>query len=217
MGEKLREREAATGLLFCRHGDTDYPDDCFYLSPPEIGSEGDPALNPRGRGQADRLGKYLSGLGEVSALYASPTLRTCQTAESAQSHLGGGISLLVAPGLLERSMGEWEGRSAGEIREQDPEGWKRWKTELLSFCPPGGESLTDFGRRIGEAVKEILEKEAGRMVAVLTHVGSIRAATASAPGMPLENGKRLVIPPGSVTRLHYTRSWPNLILLGYRP
>lgn len=211
---KLREKEAATCVLFCRHGATDYPEDRFYPNGSSIGLQKEPGLNEQGLVQAQQLAKYFADLGKLDALYVSPTLRTRQTIEPIAQ--GMGIPVTVIHELKERVMGEWEGCSAEEVQQKDPEGWKRWKTEPLSFTPPGGESLQDFSHRVIQAVNLIVEKEAGRTV-VVTHVGPIRVVTAAALGIPLENCKRLVVAPGSVTRIHYTRSWPNLVLFGYQP
>jgi probable phosphoglycerate mutase len=175
----------------------------------------DPELNEQGRHQAQRLGEYLGELGHVEALYVSPTLRTRQTMQPIAQ--GRNLSVTVIPELGEREMGQWAGRSPQEIQQQDPDGWRRWKTEPLSFAPPGGESLQEFSRRVTRAIDSILEKEAGRTVVVVTHVGPIRVVTAAALGIPLENCKRLVVAPGSVTRIHCTKSWPNLVLFGYQP
>ncbi len=214
---KLREKESETCLLLCRHGDTDFPDDHFYLSTTEAGSEGDPSLNAAGNNQADRLGRYLSGLGEISRLYVSPVLRTRQTMEAVQGHLEKDLSLAILPDLMERRMGTWEGRSAEEIKQETPEDWKRWKSEPLTFQPPGGESLEGFGHRLSKAVETIIQKEREQTAVIVTHVGVIRALVAQGMGMPLENGKRLRIHPGSLTRIHYTKSWANLVLLNYQP
>jgi len=213
-GATLREKEPFTALLFCRHGATDYPENRFYPDRSGTGEQ-QPGLNAQGQLQAERLGKYFAELGKVDALYVSPSLRTRQTLQPIAQ--GRDIPVVVIPELGERGMGLWDGRAAEEIQQKDPEGWRRWKTEPLSFAPPGGESLTDFNHRVNKAVDVILEKEGGRTVAVVTHVGPIRMATAAALGIPLENSKRLVVSPGSVTRIHYTRSWPNLVLFGYQP
>ena len=212
---KLREKEPFTCLIFCRHGETDYPEDRFYPSVSEGELEKKPALNPEGLMQAQRLGKYFAELRALDAIYTSPTVRTRQTMEPIAQ--GREISMAVLPELMERRMGQWDGRSAEEIQREDPEGWKRWKTEPLTFSPPGGESLRDFSHRVVKAVGSILDKETGGTVAVVTHGGPIRVATAEALGIPLENCKRLVVAPGSITRIHYTKSWPNLILFGYQP
>lgn len=213
-GATIREKEPFTALFFCRHGATDYPENRFYPSGP--GGKGeDPALNEEGRDQAQRLGKYLAELGHVDALYVSPTLRTRQTMQPIEQ--GRNLLVTVIPELGEREMGQWAGCSAEEIQQKDPEGWRHWKTELLLFVPPGGESLQAFSRRVTQAVDSIVRKETGRTVVVVTHVGPIRVITAAALGIPLENCKRLVVAPGSVTRIHCTKSWPNLILFGHEP
>jgi broad specificity phosphatase PhoE len=213
-GATLREKEPFTALFFCRHGETDYPENRFY--PSGSGSGGaEPALNENGRLQAKHLERYFEALGKLDALYVSPALRTRQTMDPIAQ--GRDIAVVVIPELGERGMGLWDGCTAEEIQQKDPEGWRRWKTEPLSFAPPGGESLTDFSQRVAKAVGMILEKEGGRRVIVVTHVGPIRVATAQALGIPLENSKRLVVAPGSVTRIHYTKSWPNLVLFGHQP
>ncbi len=213
-GATIREKEPFTALFFCRHGATDYPEDRFY--PSGSGSSGEePELNESGRLQAQQLGEYFAALGKLDALYVSPALRTRQTMGPIAQ--GRNIPVMVMPELGERGMGLWDGCAAEEIQQKDPEGWRRWKTDPLLFAPPGGESLTDFSQRVAKAVGMILEKEGGRIVAVVTHVGPIRVAMAAALGIPLENSKRLVVAPGSVTRIHYTRSWPNLVLFGHQP
>jgi probable phosphoglycerate mutase len=213
-GATIREKEPFTALFFCRHGATDYPENRFY--PGGAGSGGvEPALNEPGRLQAQRMGKYFAVFGRLDALYVSPALRTRQTMEPIAQ--GRDIPVVVMSELGERGMGLWDGCAAEEIQEKDPEGWRRWKTEPHLFAPPGGESLADFGQRVAKAVSMILEKESGKTVVVVTHVGPIRVATAAALGIPLENSKRLVVAPGSVTRVHYTRSWPNLVLFGHQP
>jgi probable phosphoglycerate mutase len=213
-GATIREKEQFTALFLCRHGTTDYPENRFYPSGSGSGGE-EPALNERGRLQAQQLGKYFTALGKLDALYVSPSLRTRQTMEPIAK--GRDIPVVVMPELGERGMGLWDGCTAEEIQQRDSEEWRRWKLEPLSFTPPGGESLGDFSQRMAKAVDMILEKESGKTVVVVTHVGPIRVATAVALGVPLENSKRLVVAPGSVTRIHYTRSWPNLILFGHQP
>ena len=212
---KIREKEPFTCLIFCRHGETDYPENRFYPSESEGGLEEEPGLNPKGLMQAQRLGKYFAELGALNGIYISPTLRTRQTMEPIVQ--GRDIPVVILPDLMERGMGQWNGRSAEEIQREDPEGWRRWKTEPLTFTPTGGESLRDLSHRVVKAVGLILDKATGQTVAVVTHGGPIRVATAAALGIPLENCKRLVIAPGSISRIHYTKSWPNLVLFGYTP
>jgi broad specificity phosphatase PhoE len=151
----------------------------------------------------------------VEAIYVSPTLRTRQTAGPVERVLG--LRATTVPELAERSVGLWNGRLVDEVKRDDLEGWKRWKADPLGFAPPEGESLAMFGRRVEASLDDLMSRHAGGVVVAVTHVGTIRAALCAALGCPLEQGKRLVIEPGSVTRVDYTTSWPNLVFLGVQP
>lgn len=51
-------------------------------------------LSDKGRGQADRLGSFLAGVGfRVDAIITSPKLRAKETAELVAGHLGVGVSV----------------------------------------------------------------------------------------------------------------------------
>ena len=197
-------------ILLCRHGTTDQDPDRFY-------DEGEgPSLNAEGMAQAEALGQWFVEQGlRVDGLYVSPSARTRQTARPIERAMG--LEAVTVGDLGERSVGRWNGRLVEEIRREDGEGWRRWKGEPLSFVPPGGESLLDFGRRIETAVSLLMARHPGGVMVLVAHVGSIRAAVGSALGCPPEHGKRLVIEPGSLTRVDYTTSWPNLLFMGVQP
>ena len=212
-----RERAQMRGVkalqaraIVCRHGATDYPSDQFY-------ARGDgPSLNPAGVAQAEALGRWFATRGEtVEALYVSPSLRTRQTAAPIEQALA--IPATVVEGLTERSVGRWDGRFVDDIRREDSEGWRRWKSEPVTFAPPEGESLVDFVERIDSTLTALIHKHPGGTIVLVTHVGPIRAMLGSALGCPPEHGKRFVIEPGSVTCIDYTSSWPNLVLMGFQP
>lgn len=196
--------------ILCRHGATDYPADQFY-------AQGNgPSLNAVGAAQAEALGRWFAQRrGTVEALYVSPSLRTRQTAAPIERVLG--IPSTVVERLTERSVGRWDGRFVDDIRREDPEGWKRWKSEPVTFAPPEGESLLDFVERIDSTLTTLSRQHPGGTIVLVTHVGPIRALLGSALGCPPEYGKRFVIEPGSVTRVDYTSSWPNLVLMGFQP
>jgi len=207
----MRDRKALrASVVFCRHGATDYHPDRFY-------EEGEgPSLSPEGLAQAEALARWFTRAPKsVEALYVSPTLRTRQTAVPVERVLG--LRAMPVPELAERSVGQWNGRLVDEVKRDDLEGWKRWKADPLGFAPPDGESLAMFGRRVETSLDDLMSRHAGGVLVAVTHVGTIRAALCAALGCPLEQGKRLVIEPGSVTRVDYTTSWPNLVFLGIQP
>ena len=197
-------------VLLCRHGATDQDPDRFYDD-----GEG-PSLNAEGMAQAEALGRWFADQGlRVDGLYVSPSARTRGTARPIERAVG--VEAVAVADLGERSVGQWNGRLVEDIRRENGEGWQRWKRDPVSFVPPGGESLLDFGRRIETAVSSLMARHPGGVVVLVAHVGSIRAAVVSALGCPPEYGKRLVIEPGSVTRVDYTTHWPNLVFMGVQP
>lgn len=105
-------------------------------------------LTPKGRGQADALGKSLKAFvarhqgHRRVVVYVSPYQRAQETCEIAMSHLGD-HQLTVVHDLRERSWGElasevhWEDRLAAYFEHA-----KRAVTDT-SYRPPGGESIVD--------------------------------------------------------------------------
>jgi broad specificity phosphatase PhoE len=207
----MRDRKALrASVIFCRHGATDYHPDRFY-------EEGEgPSLSPEGLAQAEALARWFArGPNSVEAIYVSPSARTRQTVAPVERVLG--LRATPAPELVERSVGRWNGRLVAEVKRDDEEGWKQWKADPLGFAPPEGESLAVFGRRIETSLDDLMSRHAGGVIVAVTHVGTIRAALCAALGCSLEQGKRFVIEPGSVTRVDYTTSWPNLVFMGIQP
>ncbi len=207
----MRDHKTLRGsVIFCRHGATDYHPDRFY-------EEGDgPSLSPEGSAQAEALGRWFArGPVPVEAVYVSPTLRTRQTVAPVERVLD--MRATPRPELAERTMGRWNGRLVDDVKRGDLEDWKRWKADPLGFAPPGGESLTAFGHRVQRALDDLLNQHPGGVLVLVTHVGTIRAALCAALGCSLEHGKRFVIEPGSLTRVDYTTSWPNLVFMGIQP
>jgi probable phosphoglycerate mutase len=207
----MRGRKSLLGtLILCRHGATDYHPDRFY----EAGDG--PPLSAQGLGHAEALGRWFERQAlPVAGLYVSPTLRTRQTAAAIERVLG--VHGSAWPDLTERSMGRWNGRLVDEVRRDDPDGWMAWKADPVGFTPKGGESLENFGQKIEATVADLIARHPGGMIVAVTHVGTIRAALCAALGCALEHGKRLVIEPGSVTRLDYTTGWPNVVWMGVQP
>ena len=77
----MRYKEPSTSIIFVRHGSTDYPEDRIYK-----GDNG-PALNERGRSQAENLGTWVKG-NDFAAVLVSPSTRTRETAAPIVKSLG---------------------------------------------------------------------------------------------------------------------------------
>jgi len=206
--ERIREKEAATSVIYFRHGITDFPEDRFYSR------KDDPSLSAEGRSQAERLGRWVKGA-DIQVLYASPLKRTLETASYIAEGLG--LPVIEGPGLEERGMGHWEGMTPEEIKQRFPDQFESWKKDLLGYAPPGGESWQDFSGRIEKTVRKIVDSCLNRRIAIVTHVGPIRVLVSRAMEMADANHKRIVLGYGSATRIDYTKKWGNLCYLGVVP
>jgi len=140
---------------FLRHGETDY--NAKGLSQGAI----DIALNDAGRGQAGRAGPLLAGRG-ITAVYASPMLRTRETAAIVNETLG--LEVIFEPDLREVIFGGMEGKPL-----------QPWFTEWMEgrSTPAGAESFAEVTARAA-AVMERLLAVAGPIL-IVSHGGVFRA------------------------------------------
>lgn len=201
----MREKELSTQVLFIRHGKTDFPLDRIYCDDRE-----DPALNAEGEAQVAATAELLASR-DLVAVYTSPVRRTRDTAHViAASH---DLAPIAAPQLRERHFGTWEGLYFHEIERDYPADYGRWKRDNAGFKPEGGESVYDLTDRLSDWLEKILLAHAGQQVAIVSHVGPIRAAVSAAIGLPLEHYRRLSVDYASVSQVNYGRKQNNLISL----
>ena len=121
-----------SGFFFIRHGQTVANRDGV-----RSGAESDTHLTELGREQARRAGLVLDRFGvRPGLILPSPLSRTIETAELLNARLG--LEMRIEPGLIERRLGTWNGRS---VEETQP---------LLAAgrTPPGGESSAGFTARV---------------------------------------------------------------------
>ena len=120
------------GFFFIRHGQTVANRDGM-----RSGAESDTHLTELGREQARKAGLALDRLGvRPGLILVSPLSRTIETAKLLNVRFG--LEIRIEPGMIERRLGAWNGRS---IKETQP---------LLAAgrTPPGGESSTRFKARV---------------------------------------------------------------------
>lgn len=130
---------AERGFHFVRHGQTDANRDGL-----RSGGDGDARLTGLGRDQARAAAETLERIGaRPGMIVAAPLSRTLETAEILGDRLG--LEIHVEPGLLERRLGEWNGRSVASTRLPLATG----------ATPPGGESDTRFRHRILSAFRRL--------------------------------------------------------------
>lgn len=177
-------------LLLARHGETLANRELRY-----VGTRDEP-LSDGGVAQAERLAEALAPL-PVGAVYASPLRRATETARRIAEARG--LDLQVEPRLREQAFGEWEGLTRAEvIAGHHRESLLRWEGDLAS-APPGGESLATVQERVLSLVEDLRDRHAGEWVALVSHVGPIKALLCAALGGGLPTALRLFLDPGTLS------------------
>jgi len=154
-----------TEVVFIRHGQT--------IANLERRWQGqlDGVLTDEGRQQAKGA---IAGLPKLDALYTSRLGRAVETAEI----IGSGIGLepQVVAGVEEFGFGSWEGLTADEIREADPE------TAGLLFDADEdvvrggtGETWQRVRDRVAAAVTELAGRHEGGRIGIVSHGAATRS------------------------------------------
>jgi probable phosphoglycerate mutase len=154
-------------LALLRHGPTD------WNAAGRIQGHTDIPLSDAGLAKMAALRLPLT----VARIYASPLLRTRQTAEAL------GLSEPVYDArLMEQNWGSWEGLTRDEILARDGVDAfvKAGSKEGEAFRPGGGESTGELHARVASFLKDVAQDE-GDAVAV-AHLGVLRAAYTLATG-----------------------------------
>jgi alpha-ribazole phosphatase len=138
-------------------------------------------ITEKGVEQMRRLAALLGGK-PIVAVYSSDLIRAVRGAEIIAASLG--LTYTPLKSLRERSVGAWEGLTAGEIRERYPEEYTAWRADLLNYRPPGGECLVDVQERILPAYQQLVAAHPDQEIAMLLHGGVNRVILADALGLP---------------------------------
>jgi len=162
-------------IYLLRHGEIEDSDSRRYIG------QTDCALNIRGRAQAEFWKKWLEKE-RVDSIFCSDLIRSSVTAEIISQ--GRQVALQVNPDLREINLGEWDGRSMQEIRDEFPAEWEARGAHIDTFRPPGGESFADLYQRVIPVVEHIAETVSGPAL-IVGHAGVNRVILCHVLGMPI--------------------------------
>ena len=116
---------------------------------------------------------------EGAAIFASPLIRTVETAEI----LFPGIKPVIIEGIKEMHFGKLEGKNHEQL-ENDPD-FRRWLESRGEMKIPGGESMKEFMARTGAALAEAYRTAADAgadCMYIVTHGGTIMALMSQLTG-----------------------------------
>lgn len=137
--------------------------------------QSDVALDETGAAQAERAARMLASLAP-EAIVSSDLRRAGDTAYALSTIAG--VPVTFDSGLRERSMGQWEGLSQGEVQARFPAEW-------AARQPTDGETYGQVGDRVLAVLEREIEKTTfGGALVVVGHGASIRSGLARLLGLP---------------------------------
>ena len=138
-------------IIFCRHGETEY-----NLLGKYQGLSDSP-LTKKGEMQARHIGKFLKDNYSVQRLIISPLPRVKATTDIINKYIH--AEVIIVPELIERSMGEWEGRNDEEIGK--PELVKQREKNRFHFIIEGSYNgvPSESYAQVYDRIKVFLENE----------------------------------------------------------
>jgi alpha-ribazole phosphatase len=150
------------------------------------------------------------------SILTSPLSRCSAFAqELAQRHH---LSLHTDPRLQEIGFGEWEGRTAAEIKADDPTILQRFWHDPITYRPQGAEPMQAFYDRVSAAWQDILAQHGEQHTLVVCHAGVIRMSFLHLLDIPLQHAFRIQVGNASITRFELEQSegqwFPRLLFHG---
>jgi probable phosphoglycerate mutase len=163
-------------LLLIRHGRVDFDSKDFRDTP--RGPQWDPALDERGRQQADLLTARLASIDPPVAMFVSPFRRCRETIEPYARVVA--REATVDEGLREVHTGAWEGMRFEDIFASNSEAIRHriHDQQPMFNLAPGGETGEELRARVVPAIERLLGTLDGQErgnVLMVTHGGVINA------------------------------------------
>ena len=166
-------------IYLIRHGKPEFPDERKYC----IGRT-DLPLSEEGRTQIRALGETFAGR-RIEKIYTSPLKRCRESAAILQEVIDRSIPIEVVDGLAEIDMGEWDGHSFDEIREQFPAEYVARGADMYDFRLPQGESFAAVQARAVACVARWQARYPGDCLLLVSHAGVLRTLLCHWLALPL--------------------------------
>ena len=167
----------ATRIILLRHGEVDVPKGIFY-------SQQDVPLSAKGRQDSMAVSELVRPF-SISRVLSSDLSRCLFLATAVAG--AGDVEVEPNAGLRELDFGLWTGLGWDEIEKRFPGAFSERMSNLESYRPPMGESISDLAERAWAVIRLAISQSLGETLAVVSHGGVNRAVIAKAIGLPLSN------------------------------
>jgi alpha-ribazole phosphatase/probable phosphoglycerate mutase len=192
----------------------------------DIIRHGEPVGGSKYRGQIDdplsdkgwrQMREAVQGRTEWQHVISSDLSRCAEFAREVSQNLAIGLELDAQ--FREVGFGSWEGKSASELLQADPDGTAAFWRDPINNTPPGAEPLREFQQRIVTAWQGLLERHAGKHILLVGHAGMMRILLLNALDLPLESFYRFDPRNASIVRVRidtgrYGEAYHQLVFPG---
>lgn len=144
----------------------------------------DEGITDRGILQAQQVAQKLKDT-PMDVIYSSVLKRTYETAKHIAKMKG--LPIITREDLKEINGGLWEGMRWDDLVAKYPGEYDIWETKPHLHQMPEGESMKGFQQRLVNAIQDILQKEQGKNICIVTHGTAIRALMCWFKGWELED------------------------------
>jgi broad specificity phosphatase PhoE len=180
--------DGSTVIHLVRHGQT------VLNSEVRFRGRRDVPLNDIGRREALEAARTLGHAG-IEAVYASPLSRALEVG-TAIAGAAGLDDVHQWDGLVNLDYGRWEGLTAEQSREIDPDEWERYRSDPEEARCPDGERLAAAADRIVRALHDLAKRHPGGTIAAVSHGVMLRLAVLRVVGASPERDWQFRIPTG---------------------
>ena len=127
-------------------------------------------------------------------IYSSQEVRAKGSAEIIAKEIGIGVEII--DGIQERNWGDFSGRKWEEVQKiLEPMALE----ERYLYLPPNGESWKDFEARLIQTINNLLAKNKGKTIVIISHMGGIRALMPYLLGVSREESFKYNMDNASIT------------------
>lgn len=154
-------------LRLVRHGEVAVPHQGTFYGGLDV------PLSDEGRRQSLLAAEALAA-DPPDAVWSSPLQRAAFLAQRLSALTGARLHL--HPGLRELDRGAWTGLSKADVERNSPGAVAAYLADPEAHAAPGGERESQICARVGEALDELADREAGRRVVLVAHAHVLRVS-----------------------------------------
>lgn len=178
-----------TKIIAVRHGETEW--NRVEKQQGQLNSN----LTEQGRLQAKAIGDCLQSM-SIDAFYSSDLGRALETSRIISEFIK--IDFTTDKRLRERHLGTLQGLTKEEFRKKYPDEWLRFKKNDPDYVLPEGESGRQRYDRATRCVEDLVSKNAGKTLLLVSHGGVIMSFFYKTLNLPLHRKRTFSLFNGAI-------------------